>query len=328
MQTMPSHATTAEHLALAPPKSGHWGLPAGMAVGVHALLAAALAWGVSWRDEPQLTAVSAELWSRLPQEAAPLPVTPPPPPKPEESSPTPPPPAPQPKAQAQENADIAMRQREKARREREEALRLEQERKETIAKEKAAKEKAAQAAKDKAKAEEARKQAEQKKQQLAQQKADADKKQREEALRKERADAKQAEARKKAEQAALDKTNKSSGKWHSSAAPADQEALARRRNPAARRPVMVPKWRRASGPTSASTTICQATRWWKCGSAPHPMAPSFLVRSTKPVAIRPGTKPRCVPSIAQAHCPETPTDASHRTSSSNCAPKNSEWRGR
>lgn len=205
MPTMPSHATTAEHLALAPPKSGHWGLPAGMAVGVHALLAAALAWGVSWRDEPQLTAVSAELWSRLPQEAAPLPVTPPPPPKPEESSPTPPPPAPQPKAQAQENADIALRQREKARREREEALRLEQERKETIAKEKAAKEKAAQAAKDKAKAEEARKQAEQKKQQLAQQKADADKKQREEALRKERADAKQAEARKKAEQAALDK---------------------------------------------------------------------------------------------------------------------------
>jgi colicin import membrane protein len=206
MSTMPSHATTAEHLALAPPKSGHWGLPAGMAVGVHALLAAALAWGVNWRHEPQLTAVSAELWSRLPQEAAPLPVTPPPPPpKPEESSPTPPPPAPQPKAQAQENADIALRQREKAKREREEALRLEQERKETIAKEKAAKEKAAQAAKDKAKAEEARKQAEQKKQQLAQQKADADKKQREEAARKERADAKQAEARKKAEQAALDK---------------------------------------------------------------------------------------------------------------------------
>lgn len=177
MPTMPSHATTAEHLALAPPAGGHWGLPAGLAVGVHVLLAAALAWGVSWRDEPQLTAVSAELWSRLPQEAAPLPVTPPPPlpePEPEQSNPTPPPPAPPSTAQAQEEADIALQQREKAKREREEALRLEQKRKETMAKEKAAKEKAAKAAKDKdkAKAEEARKQAEQKKQQVAQQKAE------------------------------------------------------------------------------------------------------------------------------------------------------------
>jgi colicin import membrane protein len=74
-----------------------------------------------------------------------------------------------------------------------------------MAKEKAAKEKAAQAAKDKAKTEEARKQAEQKKQQVAQQKAEADKKRREEAARKARAEAQQAEAREKAEQAALDK---------------------------------------------------------------------------------------------------------------------------
>lgn len=208
---MRTYATTAEHLALAPPQGAKWGLPAGLALGVHALLAVALAWGVSWRDEPELSAVSAELWSRLPQDAAPAAVAappPPPPPPPAQTRPTPPPPAP-PQAQEQENADIALRQREKVQREREETRRLEQKRQQQLAKDRA--EQAA-----KAKAEQARQQLEQKKQQLAQQKAEADKKQREEqarqerkeredAARKERAEAKQAQARQKAEQAALDK---------------------------------------------------------------------------------------------------------------------------
>ncbi len=191
---MRSHATTADHLALAPPAGGHWAAPAGLAVGVHVLLALALAWGVNWRDDTPLTAVSAELWSRLPQEAAPQAVAPPPPPPPApEASTPPPPPAPAPQVQALENADIALRQREKAQREQEAARRLEQARKENLAKEKAAKEKAAQAEKDKAKAEQARQQAEQKKQQIAQQKAEAEKRQRDEA------------ARKKAAQAAIDR---------------------------------------------------------------------------------------------------------------------------
>jgi colicin import membrane protein len=210
---MRTYATTAEHLALAPPEGAKWGLPAGLALGVHALLVVALAWGVSWRDEPEVSAVSAELWSRLPQDAAPPAVAPAaPPPPPERTKPAVPLPPPA-RAQAQnpQDADIALRQREKVQREREEARRLEQERKQE-----AAKERAAQVARDKAKADEARRQAEQKKQQLAQQQAEADKKRRdeearkerrakEEAARKERAEAKQADARNKAEQAALDK---------------------------------------------------------------------------------------------------------------------------
>ena len=203
---MRTYATTAEHQALAPPTGGHWGVPTGLAVAVHVLLAVALAWGVSWRDETEPSAVSAELWSRLPQEAAALPVAPPPP-------------AVRPPAEVPDNADIALRQREKeqrakeqrakeqrekAQREREEARRVEQARQQQAAKERAAKAAQEKAAQDKAKAEQARQQAQQQ-QRLAQQQAEAEKKRREEAVRKERAEAKQAEARKKTEQSALDK---------------------------------------------------------------------------------------------------------------------------
>lgn len=206
---MRTHATTAEHLALAPPSGGRWGLPAGLAVGVHVLLAAALAWGVSWRDEPQLTAVSAELWSRLPQEAAPVAVTPPPPPpeppaEPRAAEPPSPPPPP-PKAQAQDNADIALRQREKAQQEQEKARRLEQERKDKAAKERADKAAQEKAKADKARAEKAKEDARQQAEQKKRQQAEAEKKQRDEAARKERAEAKQAEARQKADQVALEK---------------------------------------------------------------------------------------------------------------------------
>lgn len=70
----------------------------GLALLAHAVLLAALTWGVSWRRQPQTVAVEAELWANLPQQAAPKlvepPPPPPPPPKPEVKPPPPPPPAP------------------------------------------------------------------------------------------------------------------------------------------------------------------------------------------------------------------------------------------
>ena len=67
-----------------------------MALGVHALLAMALTWGVSWKQNTPPT-FEAELWSALPQNAAPAWVEPTP--EPEVQAPTPPkppPPAPKP----------------------------------------------------------------------------------------------------------------------------------------------------------------------------------------------------------------------------------------
>ena len=50
------------------------------ALAVHLLLMLALGWGVNWKRESVTLSVEAELWSRLPQEAAPKAVQPPPPP--------------------------------------------------------------------------------------------------------------------------------------------------------------------------------------------------------------------------------------------------------
>ena len=57
----------------------------GLAVLAHVLLIAALTWGVSWKRESTSSPIQAELWSAVPQEAAPAlvqPVAPPPPPPP------------------------------------------------------------------------------------------------------------------------------------------------------------------------------------------------------------------------------------------------------
>src|ERR1700761_6058324 len=63
----------------------------------HALLIAALTWGVSWKREAEDDAVEAELWSSTVQQAAPRSVAPvpvPPVPTPVPSPPPPPPPPP------------------------------------------------------------------------------------------------------------------------------------------------------------------------------------------------------------------------------------------
>jgi len=85
----------------------------GLAMLVHLLLLVALTWGVSWKSKDLTLSFEAELWSALPQEAAPPLEAPPPPPEPL-APPAPPPPAPPPKAEAVPDADIAI-EREKKR---------------------------------------------------------------------------------------------------------------------------------------------------------------------------------------------------------------------
>jgi len=108
--------TTADHLNLAPPEPGRWLGPLGLALVVHGLLVAALTWGVGWQRDAPPVMFEAEIWSRLPQAAAPRAVEPPPPPpaapapKPQPVAKPAPPPPPGPS-----QADIATAQaKEKA----------------------------------------------------------------------------------------------------------------------------------------------------------------------------------------------------------------------
>ncbi len=66
------------HGAVLPQRAEGAGLGAVLSLLAHALLVAALAWGVSWRAVPEQT-FSAELWAAVPQQAA-APLQPPPPP--------------------------------------------------------------------------------------------------------------------------------------------------------------------------------------------------------------------------------------------------------
>ncbi|MEY4506829.1 MAG: hypothetical protein RL297_1407 [Pseudomonadota bacterium] len=109
----------------APPPKGSWGVPMALAMGVHALLALALTWGVAWKDRPA-PVFEAELWSALPETGAPAaPVLPKPPepepapeapveaePEPQKKAETPPPspPAPKPPDIALEKAQQAQAQ--------------------------------------------------------------------------------------------------------------------------------------------------------------------------------------------------------------------------
>ena len=141
--------TAADRSEFTPPRQDHWGRPLTLALVVHGVLIAALTWGVQWKQDAELPAVEAELWSRLPQQAAPRAVEPPPPPPPEPEPAPKPAPAPEPKPvvkapppppPAPSQADIATaRAKEKAEAEkkaREEAARKEKEREKKLAEEK------------------------------------------------------------------------------------------------------------------------------------------------------------------------------------------------
>lgn len=83
-----------------PPQAGRWQGPMGLALVVHALLIAALTWGVSWQQDSTPT-FEAELWSATAQQAAPRAVEPPPPPPPPPEPETRPEPRPEPTPKAE-----------------------------------------------------------------------------------------------------------------------------------------------------------------------------------------------------------------------------------
>jgi len=151
--------STADHLDLAPPRPGRWLGPVGLALGVHAVLIVALTWGVNWKHDDPTATFEAEIWSRLPQQAAPRAVAPPPPPpppqpEPEPAPPPPPPPAPAPPPPAPpapNEAQIAMEQAKKKaeaeKRERDAAARKAEEAKKAAEAKRAAEEKRAAEAK-------------------------------------------------------------------------------------------------------------------------------------------------------------------------------------
>ena len=117
------HAT-ADRLDFAPPPQPGLLRGFGLAVLAHLLLLFALMHGLQWKRETQTAVAEAELWSALPQQAAPReavqPPPPPPPPAPLVQAPPPPPPVvkapPQPEPPVQRQPDIAL-EREKQKRE-------------------------------------------------------------------------------------------------------------------------------------------------------------------------------------------------------------------
>jgi colicin import membrane protein len=193
-----------------PPEPKRW--PAiGLAVGVHALLLAFLAIGVSWQNHEPV-AVEAEVWDLKTQVAAPPPPPPQPAPEPQEETPppqpapkvAPPPPVEQPAPPRQ--PDIALEREKKRKEELKQKQKLEEERQERErelaeqkAEEKKAEEKKAKALADK----KAREEADRKAEELAK-KEEAEKKKKEKAD-KEKADKLAKAKAEKAEQAKLDK---------------------------------------------------------------------------------------------------------------------------
>ncbi|MFC5523975.1 cell envelope integrity protein TolA [Polaromonas jejuensis] len=103
---MPS---TAERLEFAPPRDTGSLRAYALALLAHALLIAALTWGVHWKHSDRTASFEAELWTSTPQAAAPQLVEAPPPPPPPA-----PPPAPEVKAAPPApNVDIALEQEKK-----------------------------------------------------------------------------------------------------------------------------------------------------------------------------------------------------------------------
>ena len=154
-------AKATPHLEFAPPESPGMGRAWLVAVIAHAVLFLALGLATAWKTQPQTLQAEAELWSAVPQAAAPRLQEPLPKPEPQlepapepqatpPAKPIPPPPAPDP-ALALKDAQIAL-EKKKHDDQKKEAEKLKAE-KEKAEKEKAIKDKAAQEKLAKAKAE-------------------------------------------------------------------------------------------------------------------------------------------------------------------------------
>ncbi len=114
---MPS---TADRIEFAPPTAKGSIRAFSLALLVHALLMAALTWGVNWKRSDTSISYEAELWSALPRQAAPRLIETPPEATPEVAKPAPAPPAPEkPEVKAPPpplpvpDADIALEQEKK-----------------------------------------------------------------------------------------------------------------------------------------------------------------------------------------------------------------------
>ena len=117
---MPS---ASDRLEFGPPRAKGSARAFALALAVHALLIAALTWGVNWKRSDTSVSYEAEIWSSVPRQVAPrlvetppevvtspAPVpTPPEPEKTEVKTPAPPPPSPSPSS----NVDIALEQEKK-----------------------------------------------------------------------------------------------------------------------------------------------------------------------------------------------------------------------
>ena len=189
--------STPAQTEFAPPAEPAQGRSFAMAAAAHVLLFVALGLVTRWTTQNQVVTAEAELWSAVPQQAAPRLVEPEPaPPPPPEEPPKPAPrPAPQPDPEVQKHeAEIALKKRkEEEKKKAQELEKAEKLRKEKLEKEKAEKEKAEKEKKlkeQKLKEDKAREEKERDKK-----KAEADKRKAEEAQAK--ADAARAEALRK-----------------------------------------------------------------------------------------------------------------------------------
>jgi colicin import membrane protein len=189
----------------APPPEPARGRSFAMAAAAHVLLFVALGLVTRWTTQEQVVTAEAELWSALPQQAAPKLVEPEPAPPPEpEPKPEPPRPAPRPAPQPEpdvqkHDAEIALKkQKEEEKKKALEKEKAEKLHKEKLEKEKAEKEKKLKEQKlkeEKAKEQKAKEDKAREEKEREKKKADADKRKAEEAQSK--ADAARADAMRK-----------------------------------------------------------------------------------------------------------------------------------
>nr|WP_315429627.1 cell envelope integrity protein TolA [uncultured Albidiferax sp.] len=225
-----------DSISLAPPQPPGMVRAFGLALLAHALLLVALTWSVNWKQTESAT-VEAEIWSSIPQQAAPKAAEEPPPPPPPPAEETRPPPKPVEKVQPPpapevKDADIALERAKKKR----EAEKLEQAQQEKL---------------DKAKREKAK---------IEKDKQDALKAQKaEEEADKKRAEDKRAKEKKAAQdkQAALDAQRDEARREETRKAQAEAKALAAQREANIRR--MMAGAAGASGAANATGSALQSS---------------------------------------------------------------------